>query len=284
MTGNSDWLAKHYLGSLKLYSWLLQDFTPAFRPYSVLYNKGPCINLQHQPCLNLSHPTPTLQCLIMQDTVPCFHTPLWGMTVSCKLRAKTPNKAKDNNSEVTRRTTTAKPVRRCRRKKNQSPSALARSRKRHTRFLEKKLAGKPDLAMPEEKSITTVPGFPDAVDSLCVKELENTSPVGGSSRDLVSLEDPTSSPDSDPDLSINERAILRKFLDTVNTDSEDSDDDLSSVHCASCKRLPEKGEELKRCLRCHIARYFSVQCQRKDWDFHRFACSVVAKRSDTVKA
>ena len=158
------------------------------------------------------------------------------------------------------------------------------SRKRHTRFLEKKLAGKPDLALPEEKSITTVPGFPDAVDSLCVKELENTSPVGGSSRDLVSLEDPTSSPDSDPDLSINERAILRKFLDTVNTDSEDSDDDLSSVHCASCKRPPEKGEELKRCLRCHIARYFSVQCQRKDWDFHRFACSVVAKRSDTVKA
>ena len=138
--------------------------------------------------------------------------------------------------------------------------------------------------MPEEKSITTVPGFPDAVDSLCVKELENTSPVGGSSRDLVSLEDPTSSPDSDPDLSINERAILRKFLDTVNTDSEDSDDDLSSVHCASCKRLPEKGEELKRCLRCHIARYFSIQCQRKDWDFHRFACSVVAERSDTVKA
>ena len=96
---------------------------------------------------------------------------------------------------------TAKPVRRCCRKKNQSPSALARSRKRHTCFLEKKLAGKPDLALPEEKSITTVPGFPDAVDSLCVKELENTSPVGGSSRDLVSLEDPTSSPDSDPDLS-----------------------------------------------------------------------------------
>ena len=52
------------------------------------------------------------------------------------------------------------------------------------------------LALQEEKSITTVPGIPDAVDSLCVKELENTSPVGGSSRDLVTLEDPTSSPDS----------------------------------------------------------------------------------------
>ena len=126
----------------------------------------------------------------------------FSLTVSCKLRAKTPNKAKDNNRDVTGRTTSAKPVRR-RWKKNQSPSALARSRKRHALFLEKKLAGKPVLALPEEKS-STVPGVPDAVDSLCVKELENTSPVGGSSRDLVSLEDPTSSPDSDPDLSINE--------------------------------------------------------------------------------
>ena len=123
------------------------------------------------------------------------------MTVSCKLRAKTPNKAKDNNREVAGRTTSAKPVRRRRRKKNQSPSALARSRKRLARFLEKKLAGKLVLALPEEKSITTVPGVPDAVDSLCVKELENTSPVGVGSRDLVSLEDPTSSPDSDPELS-----------------------------------------------------------------------------------
>ena len=152
-------------------------------------------------------------------------------------------------------------------------------------FWKKKLAGKSVLALPEEKSITTVPGVPDAVDSLCVKELENTSPVGGSSRDLVSLEDPTSSPDSDPDLSINERAILRKFLDTANIDSDDSDDDLSSVHvCSNCKHPSEKGEELKRCSRCHITRYCSIQCQRKDWDFHRFACSVVAKRSDTVKA
>ena len=205
------------------------------------------------------------------------------MTVSCKLRAKTPNKAKDNNSEVTGRTTSAKPVRRRRRKKNQSPSALARSRKRHARFLGKKLAGKPVLALPEKKSFTTVPGVPDAVDSLCVKELENTSPVGGSSWDLVSLEDPTSSPDYDPDLLKNERAILGKFLDTVNIDS---DDDLSSVHsvCSNCKRPPEKGEELKRCSRCHITRYCSIQCQRKDWDFHRFACFVVAKRTDTVKA
>ena len=73
----------------------------------------------------------------------------FSLTVSCKLPAKTPNKAKDDNG-VTGRTTAKKPVRRRRRKKNRSPSALARSRKRHARFLEKKLAGTPDLASPEE--------------------------------------------------------------------------------------------------------------------------------------
>ena len=99
-----------------------------------------------------------------------------------------------------------KPVRR-RHGKKQSPSGLAHSRMRHACFLEKKLAGKLDLALPEEKSITRDPGVPDAVDSLCVKELENTSLTGGSNRD----EDPTSSPDSDPDLSINELAILVNF-------------------------------------------------------------------------
>ena len=64
----------------------------------------------------------------------------------------------------------------------------------------------------------------------------------------MSLEDPTSTPNSDPDLSINKQAILRKFLSNVNTDSDESDEDLNIVHgfCSNCKRPPEKGEELKR--------------------------------------
>ena len=81
-----------------------------------------------------------------------------SLTVSCKLPAKTPNKAKDN-SEVAERAT-VKQVRR-RRKKRNSPSALARSRRRHTRFLEKKAAGKPDSPSPEDQQ-----------DPVCVKELE----------------------------------------------------------------------------------------------------------------
>ena len=83
--------------------------------------------------------------------------------IDCQLhvRAKTPNKAKED-SGVTGRTTAKKPVRGRRRKKNRSPSALARSRKRHARFLEKKLAGKPDLASPEEDQ-------QNSNNSVCVK-------------------------------------------------------------------------------------------------------------------
>ena len=204
----------------------------------------------------------------------------FSLTVSCKLCAKTSNKAKDD-SGVTGRTTAKKPVRRRHRKKNRSPSALASSRKRHARFLEKKLAGKPDLASPEEDQ-------QDSDNSVCVKELENTSLACGSKTDLVFSENPTPSP-ADPDLlSLSEQAILCEILDTIDSDDSDNDVVVSSASvysvCSNCKQPPKKGEDLKRCSRCHFTRYCSEQCQRKDWDFHRFACSVVAKKSDIVKA
>ena len=106
---------------------------------------------------------------------------------------------------------------------------MARSRKRPARFLEKKLAGKTDLASPEEDQ-------QDSDNSVCVKELENTSLACGSNRDLVSLENPTPSPAADPDL-LNEQAIFREFLDTI-----DSDDNVSSVYsvCSNCKHSPAK--------------------------------------------
>ena len=166
-----------------------------------------------------------------------------------------------------------KPVRRLRGKKNnRSPSALARSRKRHAHFLERKLSGKQVLASSEDQQ--------DSDDSLRVNELENTSLACGSNRDMMPSENPTPTPTADLDL-LNERTILQEFLDKKNIDSDDSDNEVNSV-CSNCKQPSKKGEDLKRCSHCHITRYCSVQCQRKDWDFHRFACSVVAKRADTV--
>ena len=197
-----------------------------------------------------------------------------SLTVSCSLRAKNPNKDK-GASEVTERVI-VKPVKR-RRKKKKSPSALARSRDRHTRFLEKKLAGNPGLASPEGKSVTAVPREQDSDNSQCAKELENTSLTCGSrsNRNSVSSENPT--PASDLDL-------IRECLDT---DSDDNDDDVSSatvysIICSNCKHPPRIGQDLVRCSDCQTC-YCSIQCQKKDWEFHRFACSIVGKQSDIVK-
>ena len=81
-----------------------------------------------------------------------------SLTVSCKPLAITQNKANDDSKVAGR--ATLKPVRRHWKKRN-SPSALARSRRRHTRFRGEKLAGKQDSPSPEDQQ-----------DSVCVKELE----------------------------------------------------------------------------------------------------------------
>ena len=127
-----------------------------------------------------------------------------------------------------------KPVR-CLWKKRNSPSALARSRRRHTRFLEKKLAGKPDS--PSQK---------DQQDSVCVKELGNTRLVCGSDKDLESSDNPTPAPAVEPDL-LQERAVLFDFLAKTNIDSDDSEDNEVDCVCSNCKHPPKEGEGLKRC-------------------------------------
>ena len=113
---------------------------------------------------------------------------------------------------------------------------------------------------------------------MCVKELENTSLVCGSDMDLESSDNPTPAPAVEPDL-LQERAVLFDFL-AKTIDSDDSEDEVDCV-CSNCKHPPKEGGELKRCSRCHITRYYSVQCQRKYRDFNRFACSVVAKKVDS---
>ncbi len=42
------------------------------------------------------------------------------------------------------------------------------------------------------------------------------------------------------------------------------------VRCAACKEIPEK---LKRCGRCRVVIYCSVECQRGHWIEHKAACS-----------
>ena len=60
---------------------------------------------------------------------------------------------------------------------------------------------------------------------MCVKELEITSLTCGSNKDRQSLENPTPSPSADPDL-LNEQAILLELLESINSESDDSDYDI----------------------------------------------------------
>ena len=78
------------------------------------------------------------------------------------------------------------------------------------------------MASPEENQ-------QDSDNYVCVKELENTSLACGSNTDLVSSENLTPSPDSDPDL-LDEQAFPCEFLDT-----NDSDDSRKRCGCEQCQ-------------------------------------------------
>ena len=100
-----------------------------------------------------------------------------SLTVRCSFRAKKSNKAKDVSEFKT-----VNPVKRRRKKK--PPSALARSRRRLSRFLEKKSAGNQELASPEDKqniaSVHQLLKLESVNDFPCEKELENAGPTSGS--------------------------------------------------------------------------------------------------------
>ena len=198
-------------------------------------------------------------------------------------------------------------------RKHKSPSKLRRQRARKQRFREKKPAEKADspkspasevntavlqeqepaVVLQEQESTAVLKEQePTAVlkelEPACVTstkdscDLDNTGQV----QDLTCSSDKRSekqilSPGSDISVET-ERALLLDFLQQSDTDSDDNSFDIAEViaeanKCSNCKRQPPAGVELKRCSRCHITKYCSVECQKKDWDFHRFACSVVAK-------
>ena len=189
-------------------------------------------------------------------------------------------------------------------RKHKSPSKLRHQRARKQRFREKKPAEKADspkspalevntaVLQEQEPAAFLQEQEPTAVlkelEPACVTstkdscDLDNTGQV----QDLTCSSDKRSekqilSPGSDISVET-ERALLLDFLQQSDTDSDDNSFDIAEViseanKCSNCKRQPPAGVGLKRCSRCDITKYCSVECQKKDWDFHRFACSVVAK-------
>ena len=69
------------------------------------------------------------------------------------------------------------------------------------------------------------------------------------------------------------------------TSSDDSDSELDfdgeDIHdqefYANCMRQPPDCT-LERCTRCLLAYYCSVSCQKANWQYHKFACSIVSSQ------
>ena len=197
-----------------------------------------------------------------------------SLFVKCEIRAKTvdgekpfPVKRKPGN------------------RKKKSPSTLRRQKARKQRFQEKKRAEKAVLPKSPATGVNTAVRQEQESSSVSSVDSCVDLDVYGQAKDLTCSEDKSSEnqtleniPSPDSEIAA-ERAILLDLLhQTEDIDSDDNSFEFTEINnCSNCKRQPQKGVELKRCSRCHITKYCSVECQRKDWDFHRFACSVVAK-------
>ena len=59
-------------------------------------------------------------------------------------------------------------------------------------------------------------------------------------------------------------------------------DDLVSafnVSCNNCK-IFFREQQIKRCSRCKLARYCSVECQKNNWNSHKPLCDLIIKEID----
>ena len=172
-------------------------------------------------------------------------------------------------------------------RKKKTPSALRRSANRLKRFQEKKAAEQATLPKsPAKEVVSAVRKEQETItvsskDSCTDLESSNRSPISKRSSSEKQEPKPLDNQASEHLSLEEEQALLREFLEETDVDSDDDLEDTGD--CAYCHHKPEKGVELKKCSRCRVTHYCSVNCQKDDWAFHRFACGVVAKRAATTK-
>ena len=164
-------------------------------------------------------------------------------------------------------------------RKKKTPSALRCSANRLKRFQEKKAAEQATSAKSHAKEVvsavqkdqeTITVSSKDSCNDL---ESPNRSPCKRSTSEKQGPKHWDNQASENQSLA-EEQALLREILEKTDIDSEDDLEDTG--YCAYCHHKPEKGAELKMCSRCRVTHYCSVNCQIKDWAFHRFACAVVA--------
>lgn len=188
----------------------------------------------------------------------------------------------------------AKPLKKAKKK---SPSTLAHDRARRKRYRKKKAAlkaasrqreqktpdsGKGETAAPISGLDSMAPQLPEEPASHCVtNELKHLTSESGT----VSIhEDLNELAETEHLSNTAEQEFLVDLIKTLEADSIiDSDDEVLPKEidiCANCRLT--LGPERTTCKHCQVTHYCSLKCCEKDSSFHRFACSVAAKRSGTT--
>lgn len=160
-------------------------------------------------------------------------------------------------------------------RKRKSPSALARDRSRNKAFWKRVKASMKAQTQEARQEETRTEAIqlekPDLLDSSPVVSEGVKDPTFSNLTVVQETAQKELNELSAEAAESGKQEILREFLDTSDIDS---DDNVCVSVCALCKHQPKSGEDLLSCSRCRITKYCSLACQRKDEDFHRFACGL----------
>ena len=190
----------------------------------------------------------------------------------------------------------AKPLKKTKKK---SPSTLAHDRARRKRYRKKKAAlkaasrqreqktwdsGKGETAAPSSGLDSVAPHLAEELASHCdTNELKHLTSESDSVQSVPIHSDLDDLSETEHQGNTTEQEFLEDLIETLEADSTiDSDDEVlpkKTDTCANCRRT--LGPERTSCKHCQVTHYCNIQCCEKDYSFHRFACSVAAKRSKT---
>ena len=154
-------------------------------------------------------------------------------------------------------------------KRKKSPSQIKRDRERWNQWHQKRKSGSRVVQEPSEPVVNDqLDSSRKALDIQCSSKQEDTTQSQDKSEHL---EQPVYGAEG--------------VLSCSEVDSDDDhDDDVIELpdFCANCNCKPF-GVILKRCSRCQLSQYCSVECQKENWKEHKFACSVISsQRSSKV--
>jgi hypothetical protein len=134
---------------------------------------------------------------------------------------------------------------------------------------------------------------PSEVRFLCELELDPTSEAvdkfGQSGNRLVVLMDILERPCTRRALSMTTNAEIaaayKSLSKKVAKDSDfGSDSTVPNRMCGSCGLFEEEGVKMKRCARCNIEFYCSIECQRNAWPDHQHVCNPPEAQEGQVEA